>query len=273
MNSKKRKRPSDRASPPPSSHNTSCSPKHAFPRTEQPGIEELLPDELLCHIFKLLPECFLPAAARTCRRWYDCCPPEGRNACTTETACSSPAMLEWSLQSGYEITLHTIACAAGQGDLPLLQRIHGLLQEEGQGSPWSSWACSNAAKGGHLHVLQWLREQGCSWDHTTCNQAALKGHLEVLRWAREQGCPWGESTCCRAAMGGHLEVLQWLRAEGCPWDETTCHMAASQGHLKVLRWARQQGCPWDEMTCANAVRGGQSHLLEWLRENGCPSDS
>mmetsp|Transcript_8247 Transcript_8247/g.17064 ORF Transcript_8247/g.17064 Transcript_8247/m.17064 type:complete len:85 (+) Transcript_8247:1-255(+) len=52
-----------------------------------------------------------------------------------------------------------------------------------------------AAMGGHLEVLQWLREEGSPWneytcyDEYTCEVAARGGHLELLRWALENGCP------------------------------------------------------------------------------------
>jgi hypothetical protein len=37
-------------------------------------------------------------------------------------------------------------------------------------------------------VLQWLRDLGCQWDHKTCSEAARGGHLAVLQWARANGC-------------------------------------------------------------------------------------
>ncbi len=60
----------------------------------------------------------------------------------------------------------------------------------------------------------------------TCTEAAKGGHLEVLQWARQNGCPWNELTCTEAAKGGHLEVLQWARENGCPFDPRVLH-----GHI------------------------------------------
>ena len=68
---------------------------------------------------------------------------------------------------------------------------------------------------------------GCPWDETTCHNAAKGGHLEVLQWARQNGCPWNEWTCSYAAEGGHLEVLQWARENGCPWGKWTWDHANS----------------------------------------------
>ena len=52
--------------------------------------------------------------------------------------------------------------------------------------------CSNAAKGGHLDVLKWLRSQDppCPWNKETCRYAALSGHLDVLKWLIDNGCPY-----------------------------------------------------------------------------------
>ena len=41
-----------------------------------------------------------------------------------------------------------------------------------------------------------------------CQEAARGGHLEELIFLRENDIPWEEYTCWAAARGGHLEVLQ-----------------------------------------------------------------
>ena len=99
--------------------------------------------------------------------------------------------------------------------------------------PWDEKTCKEAAKGGHLEVLQWARANGCPWNKWTCVEAALDGHLEVLKWARVNGCPWNSYTCANAAYGGHLEVLKWARENGCPWDGRTRELAASKGYVET----------------------------------------
>ena len=100
----------------------------------------------------------------------------------------------------------------------------------------------NAAGGGCLPVLQWLRAQDppCPWDERTCSSAAEGGHLHILQWLRAQDppCPWDNWSCARAANGGHLHMLQWLRAQDppCPWDEETFMYAADKDHVHVLDW-------------------------------------
>ena len=107
-------------------------------------------------------------------------------------------------------------------------------------------ACSLAAAGGHLEVLQWLHSTGCPFDTVTCAAAAAGGHLKVLKWLHSTGCPWDSETSYCAAAGGYLEVLKWLHNTRCLWDEDTCFAAAEGGHLEALKWLHNTGCPWDE---------------------------
>ena len=49
--------------------------------------------------------------------------------------------------------------------------------------------CANAAEGGHLETLKWLRGHDCPWDVRTVEQATAAGHDDVLQWALDNGCP------------------------------------------------------------------------------------
>ncbi|KAL6054560.1 Ankyrin repeat domain-containing protein [Balamuthia mandrillaris] len=203
-------------------------------------IEDLLADEVLCHILQMLPQADLAVAARACRRWHACCPSAVIPKLSIRWAGSSLAAVQW-------------AC----------------LQE---GCPLDERICHSAAWNGRLEVLRWARENGCPWDECTCVFAAESGHLEVLQWARENGCPWDERTFSHAASAGHLEVLQWVALNGGVWDGQACAFAAKNGHLEVLQWAREVGCPWDQRTCSFAAMNGHLDVLKWAVENGCPWD-
>ena len=63
-------------------------------------------------------------------------------------------------------------------------------------------------------------------------EAAKHGHLEVLQWARTNGCPWDEDTCAYAAQYGHLDVLKWARENGAPWTEDARRIAARKGYVE-----------------------------------------
>ncbi len=175
------------------------------------------------------------------------------------------------------------------------------------GCPWGKHLCNEAAWGGHLEALQWLRENKCRWnaveaahhaaeaghvhvlewmlreasargapaplDEKTCAFAAWGGQLATLQWLRRRGTPWKRWTCSYAAARGQLEVLQWARAEGCEWNGRTTSRAALGGHLEVLRWCRDNGAPFSAKTCSEAARGGHAHCLRWLRSWNCPWDA
>eukprot|EP00605_Chrysophyceae_sp_TOSAG23-4_P002083 GSChrysophyteH1.ASY1.ANO1.2304.1 assembled CDS len=157
--------------------------------------------------------------------------------------------------------------------------------------PWDVDTCHGAAKGGHLHVLQWLRSQDppCPWDEETCRYAALRGHLDVLQWLRSQDppCPWDESTCSSllgsSAKGGHLDVLQWLRSQDPPCPNLThaksLRKDAKCGYLDCVKILRtldppcpldDPPCPLDEDTCHAAAEGGHLHVLQWARSQDPP---
>ena len=57
-----------------------------------------------------------------------------------------------------------------------------------------------AAAGGHMKVLQYMKDNGCPIDNTACDAAARKGNLQLLKWLRENGFPWDSDTTKEAAM-------------------------------------------------------------------------
>ena len=93
-------------------------------------------------------------------------------------------------------------------------------------------------RGGHLEILQWLRENNCPWDEWTCNMAATKGDLEILKWARDNECPWSKATCFYAINSDKFEVLQWLKANGCPWDKKGC-LKKAEKNSKMVEWINE----------------------------------
>ena len=177
-------------------------------------------------------------------------------------------MLEWMnncYPSSFYMTDAKVAATHGQ--LDALKWFHA---HDEYGLHFDPSYCATAARGGHLSVIQWLKENGCPWNESSCANAAYGGHLPVLQWLRDNGCPWDESSCANAAHGGHLSVLQWCHAHGCPWYEFTCANAAFNGNLPMIQWCRANGCSWCESTCASAAESGHLALLQWCHANGCP---
>ena len=69
--------------------------------------------------------------------------------------------------------------------------------------------------GGHLEVLQWLRQNGA-------------------RGTRGRARPWHREATWRCFSG---------RVDGCPWNKETRLAAVGAGHMEVHEWARRNGCP------------------------------
>ena len=148
---------------------------------------------------------------------------------------------------------YCVADAAGRGQLEAIKemrRSKARGTDESSRARWSVEAVEQAAKGGHLEVVQWLRQNGCPWSSRTCYRVAERGHLDILKWARSQGPP-------------------------CPWDLWTCTWAAKEGHLDVLKWARSQDppCPWDRDNCREkALVNGHPHIVDWIDQRENESD-
>jgi hypothetical protein len=82
----------------------------------------------------------------------------------------------------------TINAAAGNGNIEMVK--YCVANE----CPVNVRACANAAKGGHLECLKYLREEvKAPWDHFTLCRASIFEQLECLRYAIEKKCPgWQE---------------------------------------------------------------------------------
>jgi len=136
-----------------------------------------------------------------------------------------------------------------------------------------------AARGGQLHVLEWLRKKSEPWPLDVLLEAASFGQLHVLKWARENGCPWPDTSDDILARRGivwmvlfaptrQLEILQW--DSGYPIRQVeviyALKVAALKTNIEALQWLwgqRQARC------CKNLlVYAGDTTTLQWLRDRG-----
>jgi hypothetical protein len=224
--------------------------------------------------------------------------PLSTSACATAAAkCGDIKSLEWILAAGClgrEDAQSALAAAAKYGHLNALDLLCAYDYACGDKSCWArrlvakphadtplSNCCvcaqhvaRKAARGGHNHVLAWLRDYDCPRDYNCSatamtNYAAFGGHIETVQWLYERGTPMKPSACQWAADAGRLDTLEWLRANDWPWDGTTCLHAAHKGHMEVLQWAVANGCPLDYLTTTFAVIGGHPDVAEWALAQGC----
>jgi Ankyrin repeats (many copies) len=164
--------------------------------------------------------------------------------------------------------------SAKRGYIHLLEFMHN------RGFPWDEETCEKAAMYGHVHCLRYAHRHGCPWDANTCHNAAMYGQLDCLRYAHHNGCPWNAFTCAFAASFGNLECLQYAHEHGCIWNEYTCieavrailHCPQMANPVACLRYAHKHGCPWSKQVCIEAVGVGNLACLKYLVEHGCPWD-
>jgi len=193
----------------------------------------------------------------------------------------SVELLKWGESNGCPVFhTRTFALAAGSrsGILDVIMYLHK------HRCPWDGRSFRKAAAHGNLEVLKWLMstdyiDRNMGHLGALCADAAGGGYVEVLMYLREQSCPWGERCFLEAAAGGQLETLKWLRANGCPSGDADpgfegntriAGPAAQHGHLEVLTWLQENGYELDEWACAYAAKGNQLETLQWLFASGCP---
>lgn len=149
--------------------------------------------------------------------------------------------------------------------------LHGYLQLFiNLNCEWSNIVCRYAAKGGHLHILDWGRSQKYKISHLAFDEAAVYGHLHILEWACCKNLTFRTtSTFNAAAYGGHMHIIQWLYDHNCPWNERVGRIAVEQGYLDVLQWIMIKGYQYvDSHLSQNAATWGHLHILEWLYQGG-----
>lgn len=128
----------------------------------------------------------------------------------------------------------------------------------------------NAAKGGHVHVLEWLTPEP-EWFSTIAAVAAYNGRIMVLAWLQKQDYAFTTVTCAEAAAGGQLGIIQWLFVQGYPWDTDTTYSAIRTGNLDVLKWVIENGCPCTSFNaCLQAIEYNQIGVVQWLYTRGFP---
>jgi hypothetical protein len=179
--------------------------------------------------------------------------------------------LMWLWERNFRFTISEIGdlCARG-GHLHVLQ---WLWEEEGGRGVNPEWIFKNlalaAAFSGHVEVLKWIMKMVPQIEFTAPEfllKVARKGHLGVMKFLEEKGYPVTEEHYHVAAKSGHLGVLRWgMEERGWRGCEKVCEAAARRGDLEFLKWARERGCPWDHMVYVMAgARGGGGERLEIL---------
>ena len=166
---------------------------------------------------------------------------------------ASQETLTTALESGLtlgEFVTHGSAIAGDyRKSLWLLQRVKRQMTDA---------LCCNAATGGSVELMQYLRDEGCSVISTTVMKAAAAaGQLKMVQYLQSIGGELAETVMDAAARGAHMHVLTWLRERECPYNLTTLWLVAHKvSKAELLYWLL------DEFGAAIAQNYGTDLLLQ-----------
>lgn len=130
-------------------------------------------------------------------------------------------------------------------------------------------AMQNAARCGHLHVLEWIYHPSVHDEELAeqiLDDAASAGQLDAVKWLHSRRMPCTERAMDGAATNGHFFVVLWLsrRPEGCTADALSG--AAEGAHFSImehLNTVRREGC--HEGAVYGAAKNGYLEVLQWLK--------
>jgi hypothetical protein len=195
----------------------------------------------------------------------------------------SVPLLKFLAREGCQFHHETFAAAAQAGFIPVLD----YLFEHNKCSVWAGWV-ADAARNGHLHVLQWAvdkdTEGTLDWNqHSVCSAAAQSGSIEMMQFLQERGVIlaehddtsgiWAEVSITKtAARGERKEMLLWLKQQGILPTVHAMRDAAERDMLDMCLWLHAEGCPWDDSVLTSAAKSGYFELVQALYERGCPID-
>ena len=136
----------------------------------------------------------------------------------------------------------TINAAVVQGNLEMVK--YCVASE----CPIGTWACAEAASGGHLECFKYLHEEAkAPWGSWTVNYAARKGHLHILEYLVERKYQYDQFNtyaCQCVAAYGHLDCLKYLHETAkAPWDEDAVRVAHENNHLECVQYLLDNNCP------------------------------
>ncbi|KXZ43229.1 hypothetical protein GPECTOR_97g767 [Gonium pectorale] len=234
-------------------------------------------------------------------------------SCPAAAAADAPARLAWLRGRGLKLTRDSVCGAAESGNLPALQYllVEAGVQPGRNGEPAAlaaggghlavlqalhaaGWpvnfksAGRRAARGGHLHVLDWLVHalgaEAVRLGARLFGEAARSGSVELMAWLRERGCPWSSSAFTGAAESGCEAAMEWLAQRSCPMPSDGRPYAEACRHvdLATVRCLKRLGMPWGadgEVFLGAFDVDGTDHgpaplaLLRFLLDEGCPASS
>ncbi|ALX27658.1 hypothetical protein GMAR_ORF284 [Golden Marseillevirus] len=266
------------------------------------SIDDVMPEIFALYVFSEVDNATFYALPFVCKRWKSIFPKrKGVEPSSSTIAAAGKNLLSWALSHGCQWKKKTLEVAASMGDVEYIEwmvengcpegdyffvaneaAIKGKIQvlewlfatKMSIKEKWDYMLVVQAAAGGQLETLQWLREKPCMhfWDMVHI-EASDKGHLDVLKWAEANGlCEEDLDWCMACAVkSGRKKIVSYLIDMGEQVNEHTMRQAVGAGKLGTVKFLRQKGCAWDSDCVMLAKTKGFSDILEWLVKNGCAS--
>ena len=192
------------------------------------------------------------------------------------------------------------ATAARTGNLRMVRWLCETDPGAGSNTYRAGPMAAAAARMGHFHILEYLKDIGGRFDAYTCASAGAGGRLDVLEWldsvtkiggkgmklqdgfqitdgaARAKdpaclkyvlakGCRANDHTMTNAAMYGCVENLELLKAAGVKPGAINAHAAgaAISGRIEHLRWLHENGAPMTTEAASGAAEKGRPECLRY----------
>ncbi len=187
-------------------------------------------------------------------------------ACNATVGNNQLIAIQFLIDKKYDFNTQGYAVAALNGHIESLELLYKNNIPLGQDN--GANICRNAAIGGQIEALKWLRVKGCVFDADICSAAASHGHLKFLKWLYANGYHLGWNAIKCAARKGNLKMVKWLIENGCEWNDIANEVAARNGHLDILKFTHEKGYGLHVDVCKFAAINGHFHIIEWACEHG-----
>ncbi|GLC60981.1 hypothetical protein PLESTB_001702500 [Pleodorina starrii] len=187
---------------------------------------------------------------------------------------AAEARLQWLHGRGYPLETAVADTAVSHGNLAALRF---LVEQGGVRPTGDQFSVTDAARQGHLAVLQCLHASGLPVNiRSVAEEAARAGHLPLVAWAVEglgvEPADGADSLLDCAAASGNLELMAWLHVRGWALGPEAISNGAASGCEEALEWLVERGCPFppDGGAYLGAARNGDLAMLHYLHRLGCP---
>ena len=138
---------------------------------------------------------------------------------------------------------------------------------------WNEWTIKAAASQGNLEMVKYCVAKKCPIGVMACANAADGGQLECLKYLREEvKAPWDSDTAEWAAQNGHLHILEYLvERKYDQYDNYACEDAAEFGHLDCLKYLHETAkAPWNSGAVRAAHENNHPECVQYLLDSNCP---